>query len=75
MPISQELLDILACPIDKNYPLELHEIKEKNNAKTIKNIINADLNPSNFKSNVFFCKLPAFFNILCIPLDNLTNIQ
>ena len=24
-------MDILACPIDKNHPLELHEIKEKNN--------------------------------------------
>ena len=23
-------MDILACPIDKNHPLELHEIKEKN---------------------------------------------
>jgi len=22
-------MDILACPIDKNHPLELHEIKEK----------------------------------------------
>ena len=25
------MMDILACPIDKNYPLELYEIKEKNN--------------------------------------------
>ena len=25
------MIDILACPIDKNYPLELYEIKEKNN--------------------------------------------
>jgi len=24
-------MDILACPIDKNHPLELHEIKEKDN--------------------------------------------
>jgi uncharacterized protein YbaR (Trm112 family) len=24
------MMDILACPIDKNFPLELHEIKEKN---------------------------------------------
>jgi uncharacterized protein YbaR (Trm112 family) len=23
------MMDILACPIDKNHPLELHEIKEK----------------------------------------------
>ena len=25
------MMDILACPIDKNHPLELHEIKEKDN--------------------------------------------
>jgi len=24
-------MDILACPIDKNHPLELYEIKEKDN--------------------------------------------
>ena len=27
--MKKTMLDILACPIDKNYPLELHEIKEK----------------------------------------------
>ena len=25
------MMDILACPIDKNHPLELHEINEKDN--------------------------------------------
>ena len=25
------MIDILACPIDKNHPLELYEITEKNN--------------------------------------------
>jgi uncharacterized protein YbaR (Trm112 family) len=30
--MNKTMMDILACPIDKNYPLELHEIKEKNNA-------------------------------------------
>ncbi|EGG41985.1 hypothetical protein Nlim_1219 [Candidatus Nitrosarchaeum limnium SFB1] len=25
------MIDILACPIDKNHPLELYEIKEKDN--------------------------------------------
>ena len=25
------MIDILACPIDKNHPLELFEIKEKDN--------------------------------------------
>ena len=25
------MMDILACPIDKHHPLELYEIKEKNN--------------------------------------------
>ena len=29
--MNKTMLDILACPIDKNYPLELYEIKEKNN--------------------------------------------
>ena len=29
--MNRTMMDILACPIDKNYPLELHEIKEKNN--------------------------------------------
>jgi uncharacterized protein YbaR (Trm112 family) len=29
--MNKTMMDILACPIDKNYPLELHEIKEKNN--------------------------------------------
>jgi uncharacterized protein YbaR (Trm112 family) len=28
--MNKTMMDILACPIDKNYPLELHEIKEKN---------------------------------------------
>ena len=27
--MNKTLMDILACPIDKNYPLELHEINEK----------------------------------------------
>jgi uncharacterized protein len=29
--MNKTMIDILACPIDKNYPLELYEIKEKNN--------------------------------------------
>ncbi len=29
--MNKTMMDILACPIDKNYPLELYEIKEKNN--------------------------------------------
>ena len=29
--MNKTMMDILACPIDKNYPLELHEIKEKDN--------------------------------------------
>ena len=29
--MNRTMMDILACPIDKNHPLELHEIKEKNN--------------------------------------------
>jgi uncharacterized protein YbaR (Trm112 family) len=27
--MNKSMLNILACPIDKTYPLELHEIKEK----------------------------------------------
>ena len=27
--MNKTLMDILACPIDKNFPLELHGIKEK----------------------------------------------
>ena len=27
--MNKSMLDILACPIDKNYPLEIYEIKEK----------------------------------------------
>ena len=27
--MNRTMMDILACPIDKNHPLELHEIKEK----------------------------------------------
>ena len=27
--MRKQMMDILACPIDKNYPLELHQIKEK----------------------------------------------
>ncbi len=29
--MNKAMMDILACPIDKNFPLELYEIKEKNN--------------------------------------------
>jgi uncharacterized protein YbaR (Trm112 family) len=29
--MNKTMMDILACPIDKNHPLELHEIKEKDN--------------------------------------------
>lgn len=29
--MNKTMIDILACPIDKNYPLELYEIKEKDN--------------------------------------------
>ena len=29
--MNKTMMGILACPIDKNYPLELYEIKEKNN--------------------------------------------
>ena len=29
--MNKTMMEILACPIDKNYPLELHEIKEKDN--------------------------------------------
>ena len=29
--MNKTMMDILACPIDKNHPLELFEIKEKNN--------------------------------------------
>ena len=29
--MNKTMMDILACPIDKNHPLELYEIKEKNN--------------------------------------------
>ncbi len=29
--MNRTMMDILACPIDKNYPLELFEIKEKGN--------------------------------------------
>ena len=27
--MNKKMIDILACPIDKNHPLELFEIKEK----------------------------------------------
>ena len=27
--MRKQMMDILACPIDKNHPLELHQIKEK----------------------------------------------
>ncbi len=29
--MNKTMMDILACPIDKYHPLELHEIKEKDN--------------------------------------------
>jgi uncharacterized protein YbaR (Trm112 family) len=29
--MNKTMMNILACPIDKSYPLELHEIKEKDN--------------------------------------------
>jgi uncharacterized protein YbaR (Trm112 family) len=29
--MNKSMMDILACPIVKTHPLELHEIKEKNN--------------------------------------------
>ena len=29
--MNKKMMDILACPIDKNHPLELFEIKEKDN--------------------------------------------
>ncbi len=29
--MNKTMMDILACPIDKNYPLELFEVKEKDN--------------------------------------------
>lgn len=29
--MNKSMMEILACPIDKNHPLELHEITEKNN--------------------------------------------
>ena len=29
--MNKTMMDILACPIDKNYPLELFEINEKDN--------------------------------------------
>ena len=29
--MNKTMMEILACPIDKNYPLELHEITGKNN--------------------------------------------
>ena len=29
--MNKTMMNILACPIDKNHPLELYEIKEKNN--------------------------------------------
>ena len=29
--MNKKMMDILACPIDKSHPLELHEIKEKDN--------------------------------------------
>ena len=29
--MNKTMMDILACPIDKSYPLELFEIKEKDN--------------------------------------------
>jgi len=29
--MNKTMMDILACPIDKNHPLELYEIKEKDN--------------------------------------------
>jgi uncharacterized protein YbaR (Trm112 family) len=32
--MNKTMMDILACPIDKNYPLELFEIKEKDNIIT-----------------------------------------
>ena len=29
--MNKNMIDILACPIDKNFPLELHEIKKSSN--------------------------------------------
>ena len=29
--MNKTMMDILACPIDKSHPLELHEIKENDN--------------------------------------------
>ena len=30
--MNKTMLEILACPIDKSHPLELYEVKAKNNA-------------------------------------------
>ena len=32
--MNKTMMNILACPMDKNYPLELYEIKEKDNVIT-----------------------------------------
>lgn len=45
--MRKSLLDILACPIDKNYPLELFEIVTKTLNDTSKNYHNDLINSSN----------------------------
>ena len=48
--MNKTMIDILACPIDKNHPLELFEIKEKDNI---------------ISEGVFFCpKCSRFYPII-----------
>ena len=49
--MNKTMIDILACPMDKNHPLELFEIKEKDN--------------SSFRRGTLFCtKCSRFYPII-----------
>jgi uncharacterized protein YbaR (Trm112 family) len=48
--MNKTMMDILACPIDKNHPLELYEITEKNNVI--------------LEWALFFAKCSMFYNII-----------
>ena len=69
--MRKSLLDILACPIDKNYPLELFEIVTKTLNDTSKNHHNDLINSSNddkeiiINEGILFCsKCSRYYPII-----------
>ncbi|MFB5599787.1 MAG: Trm112 family protein [Nitrososphaeraceae archaeon] len=51
--MKKNLLDILACPIDKNYPLELIELDVKDEIYTVKNKLDKDEHNNEDDDNQF----------------------